>query len=33
MNGKLKIAGEDIKEVDVATFVKVHMDRHNFVLE
>ena len=30
MNGKLKIAGEEIKEVDVATFVGVHIDRHLF---
>ena len=28
INGKLKIAGEEIKEVDVATFVGVHIDRH-----
>ena len=28
INGKLKIAGEEIKEDDVATFVGVHIDRH-----
>ena len=28
MNGKLKITGEEIKQVDDATFVGVHIDRH-----
>ena len=28
INGKLKIAGEEIKEVDVATFVGINIDRH-----
>ena len=28
INCKIKIAGEEIKEVDVATFAEVHIDRH-----